>query len=739
MKKTNIYALLIACLCLMAMSAVAQQTGQQHWCGTDQHYAEQVAQDPSIAIKREQHHIKIEKMIQQMGQMQKTAGTGPPQKVIPVVVHVMHECDNSNISKAQIESAIAVLNEDFRRQNADTTATRAIFQPFAADYEIEFRLARKDENGNCTEGIVRVETPLTNNVGTGSAGSSLKALSRWPSDKYFNIWVVKSINSSSAPGNGTILGYAQFPGTGNWNTYGVVIRHDEFGRTGTASSSATNYSRTLTHEVGHCLDLMHTFQFGCGGTCSNTGDRVCDTPPAIAPTYGCNTNENTCFNDFSGTASAYSSDVNDQIENYMSYNSCQNMFTLGQKTRSYAALNSHSQLITLTSASNAIATGTNDGYAVVQCTPEPKFCASTQSICFGNGGVTFTDATYNDDIDPSWVWTWSFPGGIPATFSGQNPPPVIYNNTGVYDVSLTVTNAAGTKTITKTDFISAKGVATGVIMQGGEDTTFPAHPIEPNKNWSIEGPASVPTWKRDISAAESGTGSVSIRNDIITTRGTVRELISPVINLTSYTVPNLRFDYASSKRFTIDNPALKVYVSSDCGDSWILRKTITGAELETASPALTPYVPAASDWKSYQLNLIVYFTQTDFQVRIEMDNPTGSNTLYLDNIRVENMIPTGVGLSASAAALETSFAVVPNPATAQQATIKYDLTESSPVSIIITDITGRIHGNLQLQQSAGSYTLPLTQLTARHLAAGIYQVRLQTDNHQVVRKLSILK
>lgn len=166
MKKVNLYTLLTACLCLMTWTATAQQ-GQTQWCGTDRHYAQQVAEDPSIAIERELHHAKIEKMVNQMGQMPKTAGTGPPQKVVPVVVHVMHECDVSNISKVQIESAIAVLNEDFRRNNADTNNTRAIFRPYASDYEVEFRLARKDPQGNCTEGIVRIETELTNNVGTG--------------------------------------------------------------------------------------------------------------------------------------------------------------------------------------------------------------------------------------------------------------------------------------------------------------------------------------------------------------------------------------------------------------------------------------------------------------------------------------------------------------------------------------------------------------------------------------------
>ncbi|HRP60405.1 MAG TPA: M43 family zinc metalloprotease [Vicingus sp.] len=97
--------------------------------------------------------------------------------------------------------------------------------------------------------------------------------------------------------------------------------------------------RTLTHEIGHCFNLYHTFQSGCGSNCGSSGDLCCDTPPVSTSSGSCNTSENTCSNDANG-ADPYGTDVLDQIENYMSYNSCQNMFSLDQKTRMMAVLNS---------------------------------------------------------------------------------------------------------------------------------------------------------------------------------------------------------------------------------------------------------------------------------------------------------------------------------------------------------------------------------------------------------------
>lgn len=85
--------------------------------------------------------------------------------IIPVVVHVLHrgepEGNGFNISMTQIQSQIDVLNEDFRRLNSDAINTPAVFLPVAADFQIEFRLACLDPNGNPTDGVVRKATTIS--------------------------------------------------------------------------------------------------------------------------------------------------------------------------------------------------------------------------------------------------------------------------------------------------------------------------------------------------------------------------------------------------------------------------------------------------------------------------------------------------------------------------------------------------------------------------------------------------
>ena len=94
---------------------------------------------------------------------------------IPVVVHIIWDDISDNISDKQVRDAIAVLNEDFRRMNADTTNTRSIFANVATDCEIEFELAQLNPQGNCTSGITRTQSALSTN-----ANNIVKSLISWP-------------------------------------------------------------------------------------------------------------------------------------------------------------------------------------------------------------------------------------------------------------------------------------------------------------------------------------------------------------------------------------------------------------------------------------------------------------------------------------------------------------------------------------------------------------------------------
>lgn len=240
-----------------------------------------------------------------------------------MVFHIVYNTAAQNISVEQIQSQIDILNEDFRRLNADAVNTPEDFAGVAADVEIEFCLATVDPNGQTTNGITRTQTdqtefPLNTNqdyraVKFNASGGK----DAWPSSDYLNFWVCNL--------GGGILGYATFPG-GDPAIDGVVCGYRFVGNTGTATAPY-NLGRTGTHEVGHWLNLRHIWG---DGNC-NADDFVADTPNAGGPNY-------------SGTPCSYpgpnscnegAGDLPDMFQNYMDYSDdpCMNLFTSGQANR----------------------------------------------------------------------------------------------------------------------------------------------------------------------------------------------------------------------------------------------------------------------------------------------------------------------------------------------------------------------------------------------------------------------
>ena len=316
---------------------------QNNWCGT----ADKMLAD--IPTTKEQNLMqKIRDNIENNSYIKSQDSL----LIIPTVVHIVHFNGNGDITDLQVQDGMRVINEDFRRTNADTINGNPVFYPFAADCRIEFHLAKLDPNGDSTTGITRTDTSIYPHPEPTNANfNNVKYAVNWPSHMYFNIWLVRHIS-------GGANGYAQYPGTaftygGPWETYGPTIRSYEWGTIGTSTSDG----RVGTHEIGHCLGLYHTFlsfSTGCGTECDTTGDEVCDTPPTT-PTYGCDTT-NLCSNDLLGP-SAFTMDMPDQLENYMGYNDCQSLFTQGQKNRMRGFLTTLDTLNGLYLDNNLIATG----------------------------------------------------------------------------------------------------------------------------------------------------------------------------------------------------------------------------------------------------------------------------------------------------------------------------------------------------------------------------------------------
>ena len=195
---------------------------------------------------------------------------------IPVVVHIVFNKLEENITDAQIDSQIVVLNQDFRRKNSDAVNTPSVWQHIAADTKIEFRL----------EGITRTQTYTTSFSSTfpdNQTAESIKLTSKggkdpWDQARYLNIWVCPEIIDLGDPSN-DILGYASLPSKPIPRWDGVVIGYTYFGTLGTVLNPF-NKGRTLTHEVGHWLNLPHIW--GKDGVCEED-DGFTDTPIQYKP------------------------------------------------------------------------------------------------------------------------------------------------------------------------------------------------------------------------------------------------------------------------------------------------------------------------------------------------------------------------------------------------------------------------------------------------------------------------
>lgn len=298
----------------------------QRYCGSMEVLARQIAEDPQMQQRMQEIEDHTAQFVASGGAQERAVIT------IPVVVHVVYNTSTQNISDAQIQSQIDVLNADFRKLNSDVGNVPSVWTSLVADFELNFCMATRDPNGNATNGIERRQTTVTSFTTDDKVKFYAQGgLDAWNSSKYLNLWVCNL--------GGGLLGYAQFPG-GPANTDGVVCTYTAFGTIGTATAPF-NKGRTATHEIGHWVNLYHIW--GDDGTSCSGSDQVSDTPNQADENYGCPTfPQVSCSNGPNG----------DMFMNYMDYtdDACMYMFTNGQKTRGQAVFASGGARFSITTS-----------------------------------------------------------------------------------------------------------------------------------------------------------------------------------------------------------------------------------------------------------------------------------------------------------------------------------------------------------------------------------------------------
>jgi hypothetical protein len=368
--------------CFLSITEVVGQREENRLCGHE-HLINQIRQSTQEHKRWVQNRQFFEEAINQ-------AEYSLPNRVqqlvrIPVVVHVMHLPTESygvlsNITDEQIRSQIEVLNEDFRRLAGSRGDNN---NPVGADTEIEFCLATRDPAGQPTNGIVRVPYNGSNNFQLAN-DMAMKDLSRWPTSRYLNIWVVKSIQSG-------ILGYAYLPemlagDPDRSRIDGVVAGARFFGSRDKQPAGQNFYlsndfglGRTVTHEVGHYLNLLHTW--GDGGC--EVDDLVDDTPLCSGQYFGCPPSPPRPTQCGFGR----------MVENYMDYSddACFNIFTQGQRNRMRTALGFYAFRASLITPANIMATGCADSLTV--------FFADSMFIVSGNRQTVRVNRLLDADLN----------------------------------------------------------------------------------------------------------------------------------------------------------------------------------------------------------------------------------------------------------------------------------------------------------------------------------------------------
>ena len=408
----NTYFLLFFCFSTLVATG-QRNTGPNHYCFTDELWANMVQHDSSLLIARRQMDAVISKFSNRVVAINRNtqkSGSSIPATIIPTVIYVVYDTLAVNISMRQIQSQMDQLNASFapygysfcyaRRNVSDTS----FFVPHPGD----------------SIGVFRIRSALSN-ADPYTDDAQLKALSTLPATRYLRIFIVHSITPQG------VLGYAILP-RGYSAQDGIVIRSDVFGSNNFCDTCDLypdyNLGATLTHEAGHFLDLYHTFQGGCYtgtglGACQEFGDQVCDTPPCEG-SFGC------------PSPAPLSCDGihSELIQNYMDYTNdhCKNSFTSGQNARmDYATLAYRSVLV---STENLI----NTGVACVELGNQyANFYCANYNGCL-NRAVTFASLA-----SPGFTYSWDFGDGSNAVGDTVQH---IYTSTGEFQVTLSAVNTA---------------------------------------------------------------------------------------------------------------------------------------------------------------------------------------------------------------------------------------------------------------------------------------------------------
>jgi hypothetical protein len=683
-------------------------------CYTEEVKAQLISTNPNL-----QNIINAEKLKARQNLNANSSSGSRAVITIPVVVHVIHDGDpvgsSENISDAQILSQIEVLNNDYRRMNADTTNTPSAFASVAADVEIEFCLAQRDPDGNPATGIVRHNYGLSA-YSDNDMFNTVMPQTIWNRNNYLNIYVARLGGSAS-----DLLGFSAVPGYPPGYD-GVVIGYRYFGNVGNVSSPY-NKGRTTTHEIGHWLGLDHIW--GIFGGC-NDDDGIADTPESDAPYYGCPSHpQSSCGSD-------------DMFMNFMDYSNdaCMNIFTQGQKASMLATINANRNSLLISNGCSPVPINQLDIALVNIIYPNTTACENPLTPVIeikniGSDAVTSFYIQYQINGGTLQQYQWTGNLAFSETAIVTMPPVNFTSGSNTFFVLLSLPNNStddNTANNEQTTIFSLTNPVSSIIIPFLED--FESGQF-PQQGWALQNTNNDRTWELANFGAY-GTSSQCMYFDNFSGTsgsnpgGTKDALVTLPFNLSGNLYSQLTFDVAYARRNIISSDSLIVSASFDCGLNWNRLYARGGNSLATAAITAAMFEPSDTTWRKDTVSLsgYVYFPA----VRLKFENKSGwGNNIYVDNINIEY-------LPASVAEKNPAFNIqlYPNP---NNGLFNIDVAAEKPgaFTLQVFDIMGKEIFVEQLPHSNGFQK----QLNLTNFGSGIYLVKVSQQGSALFRRVVV--
>lgn len=319
----------------------------------------------------------------------------------------------------------------------------------------------------------------------------------------------------------------------------------------------------------------------------------------------------------------------------------------------------------------------------------------------------------NHSVVPAGAtYSWSMPGATPSSSNLENPT-VIYNESGIYDVTLNVTYEGVTYTKTRPNYISQSAPDTDNLYEDFENAGFAAnwsghHSTGGVGNWQVTG---------DASAYGGGNYAMKFDNWYFDAQGGRDEIWLPKMGFDDLSDVTISFDVAYARYNDNWSDTLAVLVSVDCGQSWQEIFVKGGTALSTApDQGDAPFVPTATQWRSEEVSLLDYFTGAEQDVIVAFQNRGYyGQWLYVDNINISTPMSVALPNDHSIQTL-----LYPNPS---EDLLHVELREITEVaSVEVLDMSGKLLNQFQIQ--AGNRVIKTIDVS--NLPVGLYVLQVRT-------------